>query len=83
MNETRQLMFGLKMSPAPEERTRVWTGFPTRVEAWETAPTRFTRKAATALVSAFVTFSSLVAALFPSLPTLSSCCTQGSLFLCC
>lgn len=33
MNETRQLMFGLKMSPTPEVKNKSLDSFPTRAEA--------------------------------------------------
>lgn len=67
MNETRPLMFGLKMSPIPGEKNKRLDRLPPRVVGWETVPLP-SGKAATTHASALVMSSSLAQALFPHCP---------------
>lgn len=69
MNDTRELTFGLRMSPIPGENKKL-DGLP---HEGGDCP----RKAAVALASDLVMSPSLSPALLPSLPTPSTHCTQG------
>lgn len=77
MNETRQLMFGLKMSPTPGEKNKSLDRLPHKGRRMVDCPPLFSGKAATAIASDFAMLSSLVPALFPSLPTMGTHCKQG------
>lgn len=89
MNETRELMFGLKMSATPgEENKRLgrlpleggkvrWGGRLSLHHDHHCQPLP-SGKAAAVLARDLVMSSSPAPALFPSLPILSTHCTQGS-----
>lgn len=89
MNETRELMFGLKMSETPGEENKGLgrlphegseVGWGRRLSPHHDHHHRSLSfgKAAMALAGDLVMSSSPDPALFPSLPILSTHCTQGS-----